>query len=455
MRNIILSFLLLLTLSPLQGNALHLPLYAEGSFDFADGAAEAEEYAYDGCGALVMDLNRGIDNIEYDNLGHLKEIRFANKEYILYVYDPLGRKWQVRHSFDRDDEEDPGQGGIDISDVFVTGPVTSYGPGGTVYVDGALDRFLFPGGYATPKEGGGLRMHYYTCDHQGNVRVVMGEDGTLEQVTHYYPFGGIYGDAGLNAGFQPYKYNGKELDRMHGLDWYDYGARQYDAAGVPVFTTIDPMAEKYYHLSPYAYCANNPVKYIDKNGETPWKVLGRMAFKVANRGISALWETATYADIVYEMANDVSILMDADASWTDKGWAVYDLFSPVGAKETKAGIQLLKSKAAKVFETSRAARREVMREQGIPTSQQPKSQSKNDSGREYRYDMPDKYGETKEMSVQQQTLDRSHQEQPHWEAGSVKVDNNGETRLNSYGRPKLDSNKEKEYYYDEEYKRRR
>ena len=91
-----------------------------------------------------------------------------------------------------------------------------------------------------------------SINHQGNVRVVMGGDGTLEQVTHYYPFGGIYGDAGLNAGFQPYKYNGKELDRMHGLDWYDYRARQYDAAGVPMFTTIDPMAEKYYHLSPYA-----------------------------------------------------------------------------------------------------------------------------------------------------------------------------------------------------------
>ena len=54
----------------------------------------------------------------------------------------------------------------------------------------------------------------YTCDHQGNIRVVMGEDGSLEQVTHYYPFGGIYGDAGLNAELQPYKYNGKELDRM-------------------------------------------------------------------------------------------------------------------------------------------------------------------------------------------------------------------------------------------------
>ena len=63
---------------------------------------------------------------------------------------------------------------------------------------------------AIPLQGHG--SHAFDC--QGNIRVVMGEDGTLEQVTHYYPFGGIYGDAGLNAEFQPYKYNGKELERL-------------------------------------------------------------------------------------------------------------------------------------------------------------------------------------------------------------------------------------------------
>ena len=57
-----------------------------------------------------------------------------------------------------------------------------------------------------------------------------------------------------------------------------------------------------------------------------------------------------------------------------------------------------------VSKTSRAARREVMREQGIPTSQQPKSQSKNASGREYRYEISIEYGKKKEKSVQQQTL---------------------------------------------------
>ena len=64
---------------------------------------------------------------------------------------------------------------------------------------------------------------------------------------------------------QPYKYNGKELDRHHGLDWYDYGARWYDGIR---FSTMDRFAEKYPELSPYSYCAGNPIKYIDVNGDS-------------------------------------------------------------------------------------------------------------------------------------------------------------------------------------------
>ena len=62
-----------------------------------------------------------------------------------------------------------------------------------------------------------------------------------------------------------YKYNGKELVSDEGLNWYDYLARVYDPA-LPIFTTMDPMAEKYYSISPYAYCGNNPVKFVDPDG---------------------------------------------------------------------------------------------------------------------------------------------------------------------------------------------
>ncbi|WP_328592094.1 RHS repeat-associated core domain-containing protein, partial [Burkholderia sp. USMB20] len=97
--------------------------------------------------------------------------------------------------------------------------------------------------------------------------------------------------------------------------------------------------------------------------------------------------------------------------------------------------------------TSRAARREAMRQAGIPTSQQPISQSKNASGREYRYEIPQGGGGKIQATVQQQTMDVSHLDDPHWEAGKVKIDPiSGDTRMNDYGRPKIANPKGKAYY---------
>lgn len=86
--------------------------------------------------------------------------------------------------------------------------------------------------------------HYFVKDHLGSVRTVVNEKGVLEQVTHYYPLGGYFGDAGYNAGLQDFKYNGKELDRMHGLAWYDYGERSYDAA-LDRWDRIDKLCEQF------------------------------------------------------------------------------------------------------------------------------------------------------------------------------------------------------------------
>jgi RHS repeat-associated protein len=64
---------------------------------------------------------------------------------------------------------------------------------------------------------------------------------------------------------QPYLYNGKEFIEAHGLNEYDSQARMYYA---PIMrtTTIDPYAEKYYHISPYAWCGNNPICNVDVTG---------------------------------------------------------------------------------------------------------------------------------------------------------------------------------------------
>ena len=68
-------------------------------------------------------------------------------------------------------------------------------------------------------------------------------------------------DIGTPTTGQPYKFGGKELITANGLNEYDFGARQYYSA-VPSFTKPDPLCEELHHLSPYLYCANNPVNLV-------------------------------------------------------------------------------------------------------------------------------------------------------------------------------------------------
>ena len=106
--------------------------------------------------------------------------------------------------------------------------------------------------------------------------MVISQSGTVEETNHYYPFGGVF--AATNN-VQPYKYNGKELDTKNGLNWYDYGARHYDAA-LGRFVTVDPLSEQDYLNSPYTYCGGNPVIRVDKDGriwDTVWDI-GNMLY---------------------------------------------------------------------------------------------------------------------------------------------------------------------------------
>ena len=167
---------------------------------------------------------------------------FANGNSISYLYDAAGRKLRTVHVLEGDS-------------------VTTDYCGNVVYENGVPQILLTEVGYVSLTDG---KYHYYLKDHQGNNRVVVDEEGTVEEVNHYYPFGGVFSSTG---DAQPYKYNGKELDRKGGLDWYDYGARMYDAA-LGRFMKTDRFSEKYVSLSPYQYGANNPVNNIDVNGDS-------------------------------------------------------------------------------------------------------------------------------------------------------------------------------------------
>ena len=213
-----------------------------GGFEFKDGVKQANEYTYDSNGNLTKDLNKGISNISYNCLNLPSAVTFSDGSTIAYTYGADGTKLKTVHK------------------TGSTTTTTDY-CGNVVYENGVQKLLLTEEGYVTLSDG---KYHYYLKDHQGNNRVVINQSGTVEEANHYYPFGGVFASSG---NVQPYKYNGKEYDGKKGLNWYDYGARHYDAA-LGRFTTNDRFSEKYHSLSPYQYGANNPVNTIDINGDS-------------------------------------------------------------------------------------------------------------------------------------------------------------------------------------------
>ena len=116
--------------------------------------------------------------------------------------------------------------------------------------------------------GDGLTAYsYYRKDHLGNNREVWCPNTTAQR-TEYYP-SGLPWSEGLNPSTQEHKYNGKEFIEMDGYDAYDYGARGLQAATMR-FTSVDPLAEIDYSVSPYVYCKGNPVNNIDPFGLDVW-----------------------------------------------------------------------------------------------------------------------------------------------------------------------------------------
>ena len=210
---------------------------------FSNGASTADEYTYDNNGNLTKDSNKGISNIAYNCLNLPSTVTFSDGSTITYSYAADGTKLRTVHTI---------SGTVTQKDYCAN----------VVYENGIQKMLLTEEGYvdlsaSTPA------YYYYLKDHQGNNRVVLSSGGTAVETNHYYPFGGVFASTG---NVQPYKYNGKELDTKKGLNWYDYGARHYDAT-LGRWHSVDPLAEKYYGLSPYIYCYNNPIRFIDPNGQ--------------------------------------------------------------------------------------------------------------------------------------------------------------------------------------------
>lgn len=286
-------------------------LIYKGAFDFNVSDNGRAEYKYNSSGALVCDTGRGISMIEYDNNGNPIRIQFSNGSVTNYVYNIDGEKLRCIHYTAMPNIV------VSVGDIYelseediIHVDSIDYLLGGNLILEnGKIDKYLFNGGYFLldkaksphidippyPQGENGnppseeqlkeyekkleqwrtnvdfaldvLTPFYYTKDHLGNNREVLNETGDIVQVNNYYPFGSPYCDnvSMLRTGLQPYKFCGKELDTTHGLNTYDYGARQFFSP-LPVWSKPDKLCEKYYHVSPYAFCLNNPNIVYDEDG---------------------------------------------------------------------------------------------------------------------------------------------------------------------------------------------
>jgi RHS repeat-associated protein len=127
----------------------------------------------------------------------------------------------------------------------------------------AIDDNIYVSNYWHDAAGNSSVSQSIETDYIGNN--VADATGAVQQVTHYYPYGKPISSTSSEQNLQPYKYSGKEQETMMGLAQYDFHARTLDYTYAR-FTTQDPLAEKYYNISPYAYCAGNPMRFIDPDG---------------------------------------------------------------------------------------------------------------------------------------------------------------------------------------------
>ena len=195
-------------------------------------------------GNLTKDSNKGISNISWNSLNLPNVVTFEDGSIVTYTYAADGTKLRTVHSIN---------GTITTKDYC----------GSVIYENGAAKLWQTEAGYISMNDS---KYHYYLQDHQGNNRIVVNKTEATEEVNHYYAFGGLFSS---DESIQPFKYNGKELDTKKDFNWYDYGARQYDAT-LGRWFAVDPLGEDYYPESSYAYCGNNSINRNDPTGKDYW-----------------------------------------------------------------------------------------------------------------------------------------------------------------------------------------
>ena len=199
-------------------------------------------YAYDDSGNLTNEPRKNL-NFTWNSLNLLQEVKNGSTIKAKYLYSYDGTKMKVQDASNTN--------GYDY-----LGSLTLVKNNNTVTPEFHSDEGIIRGN----------EVMYFEKDHLGSVRTVLNVSGTVIETNDYYPFGMRHANAThILTANNRYKYNGKEEQTVGSLGVLDYGARIYDGQ-IGKWFGIDPLADSYYSISPYTYCTNNPIRYIDPTG---------------------------------------------------------------------------------------------------------------------------------------------------------------------------------------------
>ena len=238
--------------------AVYAPRFAEGEYD--------RPIVYDQCGRITADRTRRIASILYNDR-HLP-IRFTmdNGNTLSLSYNADGvKERETETSYYVTTVTRVENGDTVVREQKRARSTIREYYGDVLRVGGRTRRLEWSGGFFSKDDNGRWHSHRYVRNSLGSIVAATDSAGTVEQAVCYYASGLPVYKAPNSIPATRRMHVGKEFEQFESIDWYDNEARFYDPLLVR-FTTPDPLALSYPSLSPYAYCANNPVCNVDLDG---------------------------------------------------------------------------------------------------------------------------------------------------------------------------------------------
>ena len=255
---------------------------------------------YDANGNETSCTTEGTLSIVYNRLNLPERIVLSGNDTVRYWYSAAGVKLREN--------------------------TTDYS-GSLVIKNGTLDKLLVPTGYVAAN--GNITSNgqyvYFVKDHLGSIRATVAQNGTVLERYWFGPYGDDVPAPGqttvqTSTTDNPYRFSGKERTPAD----YDFGARRYLPFRVPRWTAMDPMAEKYFPITPYAYCAGDPVNYWDPEGKQDFAIGIEMGLASGTPWGIVIGGLITVGCILYEIIISTDDSNDNDSSIEQSRNPVFD-----------------------------------------------------------------------------------------------------------------------------------